>query len=91
MGPVIAGLVVPIGIAGTIWVISGIYIVGIVLTYCLRDRIATESPHAPPIDRCTNPTGESTSGHLVNDAEMLSVAGQQQVNPDRRSQSLPLQ
>jgi polyol permease family len=38
MGPVVAGLVAPIGVAGTLWVISGIYIVGIGLTYSLRKR-----------------------------------------------------
>ncbi|MGI5347282.1 MFS transporter [Streptomyces sp. CA-250714] len=38
MGPVIAGLVAPIGVAGTLWAISGIYVVSIGLTYCLRDR-----------------------------------------------------
>ncbi|MBP8532265.1 MFS transporter [Streptomyces sp. MK37H] len=38
MGPAVAGLVAPIGIAGTVWVISGIYVVGIGLTYGLRAR-----------------------------------------------------
>ena len=43
MGPVVAGLVAPIGVAGTIWVISGVYVVGIVLTYCLRDRATADA------------------------------------------------
>jgi len=37
MGPVVAGLVSPIGVAGTVWVMSGIYVAGIVLTYFLRE------------------------------------------------------
>ena len=40
-GPVVAGLVAPIGVAGTLWVIAGFYVVGIALTYCLRDRDST--------------------------------------------------
>jgi MFS family permease len=36
LGPAVAALVAPIGVAGTLWVISGIYVVGIALTYCLR-------------------------------------------------------
>jgi MFS family permease len=37
LGPVVAGLVTPIGVAGTLWVISGIYVIGIGLTHLLRD------------------------------------------------------
>jgi polyol permease family len=36
IGPVVAGLVVPIGVAATLWVISGIYVLGIGLTWFLR-------------------------------------------------------
>ncbi|MDQ0381263.1 MFS transporter [Amycolatopsis thermophila] len=38
LGPVVAGLTGPLGIEGTIWVISGIYVAGIGLTHCLRDK-----------------------------------------------------
>ncbi|UQS25375.1 MFS transporter [Amycolatopsis thermalba] len=38
LGPVVAGLVAPIGVAGTLWVIAGIYMAGIALTYSLRTR-----------------------------------------------------
>jgi polyol permease family len=68
MGPVVAGLVVPIGVAGTIWVISGIYVFGIVITHCLRDRAAVDepdSPQIPPIGKCTNPTVELTTNEIV--------------------------
>lgn len=37
LGPVVAALVGPIGVAGTLWVISGVYVVGIGLTFLLRD------------------------------------------------------
>lgn len=46
LGPVVAGLVAPIGVAGTVWVISGIYVVGIGLTYCLRNRDASPAGKA---------------------------------------------
>ncbi|GAA0895850.1 MFS transporter [Pseudonocardia zijingensis] len=46
MGPVVAGLVGPIGVAGTVWVLSGIYVVGIGLTYCLRTP--EDAPAAVP-------------------------------------------
>ncbi|SFJ64504.1 MFS transporter [Amycolatopsis sacchari] len=42
LGPVSAGLVGPLGVAGTLWLIAGLYVVGIVLTHCLRERRATE-------------------------------------------------
>ncbi|WP_246127500.1 MFS transporter [Amycolatopsis rhizosphaerae] len=41
LGPVVAGLVSPLGVEGTLWTIAGIYFVGIALTYALRDRGAT--------------------------------------------------
>ncbi|WP_020417345.1 MFS transporter [Amycolatopsis sp. ATCC 39116] len=43
MGPVFAGLVAPIGVSGTLWVIAGIYVAGIALTYALRTRDTTVS------------------------------------------------
>jgi polyol permease family len=50
LGPVVAGLVAPIGVAGTLWVISGIYVVGIGLTYGLRRPDADAgSPPAPAV------------------------------------------
>ena len=36
LGPAVAALVVPLGVSGTVWVISAVYVVGIALTYCLR-------------------------------------------------------
>ncbi|WP_154755042.1 MFS transporter [Amycolatopsis pithecellobii] len=41
LGPAVAGLVAPIGVAGTLWTIAGIYVVGIALTYGLRERVST--------------------------------------------------
>ncbi|MGI5130025.1 MFS transporter [Pseudonocardia sp. CA-107938] len=48
LGPAVAALVVPIGVAGTLWVISGIYVVGIALTHLLRTPTAPDA--APPQD-----------------------------------------
>lgn len=52
IGPVLAGLVTPIGIEGTIWVLASFYIVGFVFTFFLkngndgkRDRTLT-----PPVE-----------------------------------------
>ncbi|WP_245633582.1 MFS transporter [Amycolatopsis jejuensis] len=39
-GPVVAGLVAPIGVEGTVWVISACYVVGIGLTYLLKEPSA---------------------------------------------------
>ncbi|GAA2453226.1 MFS transporter [Agromyces soli] len=36
VGPVIAGLVTPIGIQGTVWIIASLYLVGFGLTFLLR-------------------------------------------------------
>ncbi|MGG7465816.1 MFS transporter [Plantibacter sp. YIM 135347] len=47
IGPVIAGLVTPIGIEGTIWVIAAMYIVGFVLTFALRTPKADAGPAMP--------------------------------------------
>lgn len=55
MGPAIAGLVAPIGVAGTIWVISGIYVVGIGLTYGLRTR-HTESVGCADLPSLSSPS-----------------------------------
>ncbi|MFE7438952.1 MFS transporter [Streptomyces chartreusis] len=41
LGPVVAGLVSPVGVAGTLWIITGVHVVGIALTYCLRDGSST--------------------------------------------------
>ncbi|MBE1493940.1 polyol permease family [Amycolatopsis lexingtonensis] len=48
LGPAVAGLVGPLGVGGTVWVIAGTYVLGIGLTYCLRDRtrVATTT-HIP--------------------------------------------
>lgn len=43
IGPVIAGLVTPIGIQGTIWVIASLYLVGFVLTFMLKPSKADVS------------------------------------------------
>jgi polyol permease family len=57
LGPVVAGLVAPIGVAGTLWVISGIYVVGIGLTYCLRtpDAHPPAPAAAPPARAASTP------------------------------------
>jgi len=39
-GPVIAGLVTPIGIQATVWIIASLYLVGFVLTFFLRQSPA---------------------------------------------------
>jgi polyol permease family len=36
VGPVIAGLVAPVGIQGTVWIIASLYLVGFVLTFLLK-------------------------------------------------------
>jgi hypothetical protein len=67
-GPVVAGLVGPIGVGGTIWVISGIHVFGIAITYCLRDRAATDGPEqspSAPIDKFTNPTVELAANEIA--------------------------
>ncbi|GHE77209.1 MFS transporter [Amycolatopsis deserti] len=48
LGPVVAGLTGPLGIEGTIWVISGIYVAGIGLTHCLRDKKNTAADQVVP-------------------------------------------
>lgn len=57
IGPVIAGLVTPIGIQGTIWVIASLYLVGFVLTFMLKpskpgvtaDQMSSASSAPAPI------------------------------------------
>ncbi|MBF4551079.1 MULTISPECIES: MFS transporter [unclassified Pseudoclavibacter] len=57
IGPVIAGLVTPIGIQGTIWVIASLYLVGFVLTFMLKpskpgvtaDQMSSASSTPAPI------------------------------------------
>jgi polyol permease family len=39
-GPVIAGLVTPLGVQGTVWIIASFYLVGFVLTFFLRQNDA---------------------------------------------------
>ncbi|MHC5559734.1 hypothetical protein [Kocuria sp. U4B] len=36
LGPVVAGLVTPIGIEATVWIIAALYLVGFGLTFALR-------------------------------------------------------
>ncbi|MFZ4896629.1 MFS transporter [Plantibacter sp. Mn2098] len=55
IGPVIAGLVTPIGIEGTIWVIAAMYIVGFVLTFALRTPKADAGPAMPVAVGVRNP------------------------------------
>ncbi|ULN34263.1 MFS transporter [Mycolicibacterium smegmatis] len=43
LGPLVAGFVSTIGVAGTIWMICAIHLVGIALTYCLRDAAAASA------------------------------------------------
>ncbi|MFH8812956.1 MFS transporter [Streptomyces hygroscopicus] len=50
LGPVVAGLVTPIGVAGTLWVIAGLHLAGTALTWCLRDRPPTPE-EKPAMDR----------------------------------------
>ncbi|MEU4896308.1 MFS transporter [Streptomyces sp. NPDC044780] len=50
LGPVVAGLVTPLGVAGTLWVLAGIHLVGMALTYCLRDR-PSPPKEKPAMDR----------------------------------------
>jgi polyol permease family len=37
LGPVVAGLVTPIGMTGTVWALAGVYVIGIALAHLLRD------------------------------------------------------
>ncbi|MFI1014816.1 MFS transporter [Streptomyces sp. NPDC020965] len=43
-GSAIAGLVGPIGIEGTVWVIASVYLVGLVLTFYLKEPAPTDDP-----------------------------------------------
>lgn len=53
VGPVIAGLVTPIGIQGTVWIIASLYLVGFALTFLLKaPKDAVESA-----DTTALPTG----------------------------------
>ncbi|WP_104088687.1 MFS transporter [Arthrobacter sp. GMC3] len=42
IGPVIAGLVTPIGIEATVWIIASLYLVGFGLTFALRQRAGSD-------------------------------------------------
>ncbi|WP_435060946.1 MFS transporter [Amycolatopsis thermoflava] len=53
MGPVVAGLVAPIGVSGTLWVIAGIYVAGIALTFSLRTRDTSVSTADQPLTERT--------------------------------------
>lgn len=48
LGPVVAGLVAPIGVTATLWLISGIYVIGIGLTHCLHPSPDDAAPGAVP-------------------------------------------
>ncbi len=53
VGPVIAGLVAPVGIQGTVWIIASLYLVGFALTFLLKaPKEAVEST-----DTTALPTG----------------------------------
>jgi len=51
LGPVVAGLVAPIGVAGTLWVISGVSVAGTVLTRFLRTHDPRDAAGVSTPDR----------------------------------------
>lgn len=57
VGPVLAGLVAPVGIQGTVWIIASLYLVGFALTFLLKaPKEAVEST-----DTTALPTGAVTA------------------------------
>ncbi|MDF2848154.1 MAG: alpha-ketoglutarate permease [Oerskovia sp.] len=47
VGPAVAALVVPLGVAPVVWILAGFYVVGLFLTFLLREPGVEAADHAP--------------------------------------------